>query len=421
MGWFSDEWKNFVGSVFGNDYLRDYAHAAKTFQTNGYQNAPKYKFLFHVYFDINQQTGINYIPEYSLLVKEIKLPSYKFDVKEYNQYNRKRLVQTAINYDPISITFHDDNANSINELWYAYYTYYYADALKVGSPLYNAGRGAVGNLRAGGFGRGDNNAEQEYRNIYDGNLPAGANDWGYIGETGVPSVPDPQKLPFFNSITIFGFEQHNFIAYTLINPIITEFAHDTYSYDESNTTMKNTMTIKYETVLYNKGYIDGTSPDEIATGFATREWYDRQLSPLLKPGTNAAVLGRGGLLDGLGGVFGNMGNDPIGSLIRGGLLYNSFKDVNIKDLLKREIEYDIITNSRQNPNPTRNTRFNFPVYGGQTPGYYAGAGNPTTAYTGLQPVDEEGQVVQTAGSQIPSGIAGPNSNQVGPITTRGPI
>ena len=40
---------------FGGPYLRDYAHAAKTFIPNGFANAPKFKFLFHVYFDINPE------------------------------------------------------------------------------------------------------------------------------------------------------------------------------------------------------------------------------------------------------------------------------------------------------------------------------------------------------------------------------
>ena len=47
-----------------------------------------------------------------------------------NQYNRKRIVQTKIKYDPVEINFHDDNRNLITSLWYDYYTYYYNDANK---------------------------------------------------------------------------------------------------------------------------------------------------------------------------------------------------------------------------------------------------------------------------------------------------
>lgn len=412
MGWFSDQWKDLVNAFYGNDYLRDYAHAAKTFQTNGYQNAPKYKFLFHVYFGISPSTGVEPLPEYSLLVRDIKLPAFKFDVKEYNQYNRKRLVQTAINYDPITITFHDDNANAINNLWYAYYTYYYADATQISSPVESAGRGAVGSLRSGG-GAYDNGAFNPLRDTYVGDVPTNSQTWGYIGETNLPGYSNQfQKEPFFNYITIYGFEQHNFFAYTLINPMITDFAHDTYNYDEGNGTMKNTMTLKYETVLYNYGYIDGMAPDETVPNFGSREYYDRQLSPLLKPGANGYVLGRGGLLDSAGGIFRNMADDPIGSIIRGSMLYKAWKNrPSIKDQLLREIEVDIINNGRANPNPSRNNRFYFPAYGGQTPNPYNSSGSPTTGgYTGLS-----SDVPQTAGVQVPDSL------QTNRQVIRGPI
>ena len=41
--------QDFLNTFFGNDFLKDYTHASKTFRTNGYENAPRLKFLFHVY------------------------------------------------------------------------------------------------------------------------------------------------------------------------------------------------------------------------------------------------------------------------------------------------------------------------------------------------------------------------------------
>jgi hypothetical protein len=55
-----------------------------------------------------------------------------------NQYNRKRIVQTKIKYDPIDISFHDDNGSgvgtanlggTVRALWKAYYNYYYFDGM----------------------------------------------------------------------------------------------------------------------------------------------------------------------------------------------------------------------------------------------------------------------------------------------------
>jgi len=122
--------KGFIGT----ETLRDYTHASRTFRTNAYQYAPKFKFLFHVYFDINEQYINATFPQdknFGLAVKKVQLPKYTIDVATLNQYNRKRLVQTKIKYDPINIVFHDDNGNLIRNLWYAYYSYYYKDPNQV--------------------------------------------------------------------------------------------------------------------------------------------------------------------------------------------------------------------------------------------------------------------------------------------------
>ena len=137
-GFFQDLLQGTAEGFFGNDYLRDYTHASKTFRTNSYQYAPKLKFLFHVYFDINPLAYAQSLPNsnYGLAVKTVKLPSFNFQVETMNQYNRKRLIQTKVKYDPINITFHDDHGTAtgtptaggiIRSLWKAYYNYYYAD------------------------------------------------------------------------------------------------------------------------------------------------------------------------------------------------------------------------------------------------------------------------------------------------------
>ena len=127
--------QDFLKSFFGNDYLRDYTHASKVFRTNGYSNSPRFKFLFHVYFNLNTTQ----IPQLrnvlgadqstiGLLVKNIDLPKYKIDVETLNQYNRKRLIQKKIDYQPVNLKFHDDGGDLIRNLWYNYYSYYYADS-----------------------------------------------------------------------------------------------------------------------------------------------------------------------------------------------------------------------------------------------------------------------------------------------------
>jgi len=381
-GFFQDQLKGAAGTFFGSDFLRDYTHASKTFRPNSYQNAPKFKFLFHVYFEINTAAYSQGSVNYGLLVKTVKLPSYSFNTHELNQYNRKRIVQTKIKYDPVDITFHDDNGGSltspqaggsIKSLWKAYYNYYYADGTRP-QVMFSGSRG-------GRQGSTPNTGDTQYndRNQYSPSI-TGDTNWGYIGDTKSPSG---SKIPFFKNITIFGMSQHNFSAYTLINPVITNFSHDTYEYAQPGGIMENKMTLNYETVVYNEGALDGTNPDNIVTGFGSNENYDRTLSPIARPGSNKNILGQGGLVDGVGGAVSALANDNIlGAIQAAGTTYNTFKNTNIGTIAKQEILSGIVNSVGQTPN--RNLNVLTPIFGA-TPTSLGTAGSTLKNYLSSPP------------------------------------
>lgn len=363
--WAVSQLQDAAKAFFGSEYLRDYTHASKTFRTNSYQYSPKLKFLFHVYFDINEavypikQNDTNNL---SLTVKNVQLPTYNFDTHVMNQYNRKRIVQTKIKYDPIQIAFHDDNLNLVRNMWFNYYAYYYNDPVKpfkltsgrsTTTPLMNSNNNN---------GQGDNYNE---RNLYEPSI-TGDNGWGYIGETDRSIKPSgyPEqgniKIPFFRNITIFGFNQHNFVAYTLINPIITRFAHDSYNYADGGGVMENNMTIDYETVKYFDGAINGKKPGDIVTGFGNEGTYDRTPSPISKPGSQATILGQGGLVEASSGIMKDLTDGNfIGAVQKAGTSYNTFKNVNLKNLAKNELVGGLAGSVQNTPN--RNVGFQFPV------------------------------------------------------------
>jgi hypothetical protein len=280
----------------GSPILRDFQHASKIFRPNGYALAPKLKFLFHVYFDINQTAydkNFNNGDNFGLLVKTVKLPSYNITTHELNQYNRKRVVQTKIKYDPVNISFHDDSDNTITSLWEAYYTYYYKDGTNF--DIFANQRGGLTRPSSGTL-----DSQYNSRNIYESsNVIQNKNNWGYVGETYGSNVD--RKNPFFKTITIFGFNRHLFTAYTLINPMITRFSHDTYSYSEGGGTMEMQMDLQYETVVYNEGAMDGKEPGNIVKGFGLEESYDKTLSPLTPAGSESLVPGQGGYTPSNGG------------------------------------------------------------------------------------------------------------------------
>lgn len=312
-GFFQDVLKGFLGS----DYLKDYKHAGKSFRANGYELAPRFKFLFHVYFNLNvtqipdlrQSFGDMDQGKLGLLVKNVTLPNYTIGVEEFNQYNRKRLVQQNINYEPVTIDFHDDNGDLMRNLWFKYFQYYYKDPQQ---PYGTVQANNAGSLNAPPVLGGDYNT----RDIYSENRAG--NDWGYSAED---TTGSGNKPAFFKDITIFGFNQHNYASYTLINPVITEFKHDQYDYAQGGDTMTNSMTIKYETVKYGAGAMnqDG-SP---VPGFAQPGYYDTEPSSLSRPGSNNSILGPGGLLDAGVGVFEDLSQgNVLGAVIKGARVYD---------------------------------------------------------------------------------------------------
>jgi len=385
--------KDVAGGFFGNDYLRDYTHASKTFKPGFYANAPKFKFLFHVYFEINPEAQPRTSQtNFGLLVKSVKLPNFSFDTHQLNQYNRKRIVQTKIKYDPIDIQFHDDNDDSIANLWYKYYTYYYKDGTKP-KVVFKGNRGGApaSDIVGGGNSATATLANYNERTTYLDSI-TGGDDWGYIGETGDPTKG---KATFFKNITIFGFNQHNFLAYTLINPIITRFGHDTYDYAEAAGTMTNSMTLDYETVVYNRGNMDGQKSSDIVTGFGLEANYDKRLSPIATPGSNSNVLGPTGLIASAGGAIKDMAEGNLLTGIRtAGAAYNSAKNINLKATLSAELKQGIQNALQGATNNTRSKNFDIPTYGA-TASTQGTAGTPPVARSAPQDVG----TINTAGQQ----------------------
>lgn len=370
-GFFQNLLQDAAKGFFGSEYLRDYTHASKTFRSNAYAFSPKFKFLFHVYFDINYDLlGDSFqFPDgsrnfFGLAVKSVQLPKYTFDLHTLNQYNRSRVVQTKIKYDPINITFHDDNNNMIRKLWYNYYSYYYKDSVQ--TDPYENYTPTPSLFGSQPFGAGGGQSDLNSRNIYQPSI-TGSDDWGYVGEAGngqqtnLGATIGSSKAPFFRAINVYGFNQHNFVLYKLINPIIESFSHDTYDYSQANGIMEHQMTLRYETVKYYEGAVDGRDPGKFVKEFADVANYDRTPSPISRPGSQGSILGQGGLVDGIGGTMQDLKDGNwIGAIQKAGAMKNTFKNPqNILKIAKSEA-VGLAINTITQPLNTK-TPFQFPV------------------------------------------------------------
>jgi len=372
--------QNFLKGFIGRQSLKDYAHASKTFLTNGYELAPKNKFLFHVYFNLNTaeipvlRTAFpqDDVTAIGLMVKTFQLPNFQIDTETLNQYNRKRIIQKKINYMPARIEFHDDGGNITRNLWYNYYAYYYKDPNQQYLDAPNS-NGRLGPLNS------PPSFTYQTRDTYAARRDV--NDWGYIGESydqssagspgGFAGGDDSSGKPaFFKDITIYGFDQHEYSMYVLINPMIKEWAHDTYDYSQGNGIMQNTMTVEYETVKYYTGAIGRSRPDTNVKGFADPARYDTKPSSISRPGYTATVLGQGGLLDTGIGILEDLQSGSvtgiIGAIQKSVATVDTFKGKNLKSIASQEAVGAVNSTLRSvSPSAVRQTvgklgGFNFP-------------------------------------------------------------
>ena len=340
--------QDFLKGFLGDNGLRDYTHASKTFRTNGYELSPRLKFLFHVFFNINtgqipalaQVFGNGDVVSVGLMVKTIDLPSYQISVDTLNQYNRKRLVQTKIDYQPVQIVFNDDQNDLIRNMWYNYYAYYYKDPSQQyeGNPNTQGTSGPLQTTPAGfGYNTRDTYSNDRF-----------VNDWGYIGEGYSDGTSSPDgKPPFFRDIKIYGMSQHKFAAYVLVNPMITDWKHDTYDYSQGGGIMTNSMSVKYETVKYYSGVIGQSRPDTNAVGFADPAHYDQIRSSLSRPGSKATFLGQGGLLDAGIGIYEDLEALASGRGSLANVIGGVQKSLNVQQTLKKNKLSDIVRSDAQ--------------------------------------------------------------------------
>lgn len=108
--------------------IRNYAeeHFASS---GGYSQLPRSKYRFWVIFDYKNIANV--FQE----VSSVTLPSFNFETIQANQYNRKRNIQTRLNYDPVTVVFYDTYDNKAMNLLQRYTGTFYNKGYGI-----NAGR-----------------------------------------------------------------------------------------------------------------------------------------------------------------------------------------------------------------------------------------------------------------------------------------
>jgi hypothetical protein len=309
---------NFTGGLLtpsGN--LKDFQHAARLYTNNVFALAPKTKFLYFVVFSMTEealttmpQLAQRNLAEINMLVKSVDLPQYSAEITNKNQYNRKKNIQTRINYSPSKIDLHDDNLGVTTMLLEGYYKYYFNDGTHNDTKAFDP------------------------RNTYKGEE---FHKYNY-------GLNNRKRTPFFRSIKLYQFARQQYTEYTLVNPLIESWGHDTMDQTEGAGMSANVMSLQYESVFYNRGSV---SEDDPAT-FATRH-YDTGPSPLsIQGGGVRNIFGTGGILDGASSVLTdiNTGQAGLGTLLDAARTVRNARNLTFDGIVQEG--FGILNNSLRN-------------------------------------------------------------------------
>ena len=206
---------------------------------------PKIRYMFYVNFVLNgaapSMDNTNFLSNLgkpgiegnvSFKVKTIDKPKVDPTVVELNQYNRKRLVYSKVEYMPFTIKLHDSVDSAVVKLWKDYFTYYFADSrTKSATDLGYTGSGPTGS--------------------------------SFVDSSGWGLRPIAEDTNFFTRIELYSLFGGKYQMTAFLNPRITNI--DFEQYDSSSSDPEEvSITFKYEALEYN----------EVTTGIPTNSGFD---------------------------------------------------------------------------------------------------------------------------------------------------
>lgn len=189
------------------------------------QAMPRQKFLFYATFNPGPKVKNN--PDFSswqrgfaFQIAKVDRPKVTPKVEEKNQYNRKRLIHTGIEFSDINLTLHDTVDDRVLKIWRDYYLWYFGQ----GRPKKAAASWRTPVIQS-----------REDFSV--------GNGWGFAPPGG------SWDTQFFESMDIYTFYGKKYTSLRMYNPKITNIAFDSME-TESSALATAEMTIKHEGYEY---------------------------------------------------------------------------------------------------------------------------------------------------------------------------
>ena len=220
-----------------NFFLRDFRNAS---HLRPDVNPPRQKFQAYVNFILNRDLysflyGENGTKEFrtriSSLVRTADLPSVTFQTETKNSYNRKKIVNTGVQYNPVSMTVFDTVGNEWLLTLMKYFSYHYMDPRN---------KQEVGNR------------DIEGSVVKQGGMYTKGSSFGLQSES-TPAMWDSNLAGYNPNITAHFFERIDYVLYhgnkgvqySIINPVLTEFKPGNIDYSDSGV-MEFNLSFEYE-------------------------------------------------------------------------------------------------------------------------------------------------------------------------------
>jgi len=163
----------------------------------------------------------------SFKVKQIDKPKINLTTVELNQYNKKTLAYTKIDYGDVTMRLYDTVDDTVLSMWVDYFTYYFGDSRPKTDLAYDQS-------------------------------PV---DAGFVDSTGWGLRPLTDGTKFFTSIRVYAFYANTYTSFSYMNPRITSVDWTQKEYSSSEPEEVN-VTFKYEAIKYEKFGQPITDPEK---------------------------------------------------------------------------------------------------------------------------------------------------------------
>ena len=266
--------KNAKSRFYARDFRNNYRFRPDV-------NPPRIKFEGYVNFVFNRDLASflgmennTYKTNISSLVRRATLPTVNFKNVTKNQYNKKRIVSTGVEFAPVEITVFDTLNNEWLQLLMRYFSYLYMNPRN---------KNDVGN-----------------RDVHM-NTPAGLENNSEFGGTAFKSGEAGLNLQrnkqFFERIDIIMYHGGKGVQYSLTGPLLNSFTMGDMDYS-SNEFVEFTMNIEYENFTtydianFDLGAVDLDRFEKVnGLDFASDEVMIKPLG-ILGSGTDMEFLGQ---------------------------------------------------------------------------------------------------------------------------------